>query len=361
MKKNYKKKLAILLAVWLIVLFVAFILSKPKQITSANAFTEWKIIQKNGCIRAGILQNTTDYYVENGSVKGFHYDLMELFGENFNLTVQYKVYPTFWDNFWALMTNEIDILAMDLNNEPQELVFFLDLLTHWAVNKKNTSLQEVLNNWFDSLINSRIYPVLLTKYYSTTSKNRVSMRKNQQKIENNFISFRYDDLIKKHAKTANLDWRFVAAIIYRESGFNADATGKGGAFGLMQIMPQTAVHIGMKNSYSPESQILYGCKYIKKLEEKYTEKGVDSTDLYKFVLAAYNAGTCHIDDAQLLAKNKGYNPNSWQNIEKMLLKLSDRKFTKHVPLQCGSYNGKFTKKYVSKVWETYQHYQNMTE
>ena len=357
---NYKLKLIILLAIWFVFLYIAIILSKPKQIVCLNAFTKWETIQERGYIRAGILQNTIDYYIENGTVKGFHYDLMELFGKHFNLKVHYSIYSTYWDIFFAVMTDEIDISATDFN-ESTQAVFFLSIPKHWAVNKQNTSLYEVLDNWLNSVVNTRIYPILLKKYYSQTSKNRKVMERYRQKIENNAISFHYDDLIKEHAQKQGLDWRFVAAIIYQESGFNANAEGKGGAYGLMQIMPKTAIYIGMENPYPSENQILYGCKYIKKLEEKYAKKGVDSLDLYKFVLAAYNAGTCHIDDAQLLAEKKGYNPDTWRDVEKMLLKLSDKKYTKNVPLSCGNYNGKFTKKHVSKVWDTYKHYQNMTE
>ena len=83
--------------------------------------------------------------------------------------------------------------------------------------------------------------------------------------------------------------------------------------------------------------------------------------MYKFVSAAYNAGPCHIDDAILLAKKKGYNPRRWTDVEKMLLKLSDRKYTRNANIKCGNYKGKHTKNYVNKVWITYRHYQNMSD
>jgi len=355
-----KKQIITLLAIWIILLSIAFILTKSKPVANLNAFTDWATIQKKGYIRAGILQNTTDYYVENGTIKGFHHDLMELFGNQHNMKVHYAVYDTYWDYFFALMTDEIDLLAMDINNYLPLTMFFLynDSL-HWAVNKQNSSLHLTLNNWLDSLKNTQHYAVLLQKYYSPTSKNRAALRQYHQKISTNSISFLYDDLIKKYAQKYDLDWRFVAAIIYRESGFKHNVTGKGGSYGLMQIMPKTAVSLGMKNPYSPENQILYGCKYLNKLKIKYTEKGVDSTDLYKFILAAYNAGSCRIDDARLVAENKGLNPNKWRDVEKVLSKFSDKKFTKNIPLRCGNYNGNFTKNYVSKVWKTYLHYQNM--
>jgi membrane-bound lytic murein transglycosylase F len=231
---------------------------------------------------------------------------------------------------------------------------------HWAVNKQNTSLQEIFNHWLDSIKTTQHYAILLEKYYSPSSKNRRTIGQYQQKYSNNPISF-YDDLIKKYAARYNLDWRLVSAVIYRESRFNSQAIGKGGSFGLMQIMPKTAKHLGMSNPNSPENQILYGCKYLKRLKMKYLEKGADTTDIYKFVLAAYNAGSCHIDDAILLAKSKGYNPNSWQDVEKMLIRLSDKKYTKNIPLRCGNYNGKHTKNYVNKVWTSYLHYQNMVD
>jgi membrane-bound lytic murein transglycosylase F len=356
------KKIFTLLTVWIILLSIAFILTKPKPIANLNAFTEWKTIQKKGHIRAGILQNTTDYYVENGTIKGFHYDLVELFAKNFNLKVYYAVYDTYWDYFWALMTDEIDLLAMDIdNNLPMTMFFLYNDSLHWAVNKQNSDLYLTLNDWLDSLKNTNFYPILLKKYYSPTSKNRTALRQNYQKISTNSISFLYDDLIKKYAQKYDLDWRLIAAIIYHESGFNHNIKGKGGSYGLMQIMPKTAAGLGMKNKYLPENQILYGCKYLNKLKIKYIEKGVDSTDLYKFILAAYNAGSYRIDDACLVAEMKGLNPNKWQDIEKILPKLSDKKYTKNIPLKCGNYNGQFTQNYVSKVWKTYLHYQNMTE
>jgi membrane-bound lytic murein transglycosylase MltF len=62
-----------------------------------------------------------------------------------------------------------------------------------------------------------------------------------------------------------------------------------------------------------------------------------------------------------LAKKKRYNPNKWQDVEQMLLKLSDKKYTRNVKLNCGNYNGKHTKKYVSNVYRIYRHYQNMSD
>ena len=90
--------------------------------------TEWysdlKTLQSNGYIRVGILQNATDYYVDNGHIKGFQFEMAELMAKNLGLTPHYVVYNTYWDNFYALLHNEVDVLAMNLNPIPAGEPFF---------------------------------------------------------------------------------------------------------------------------------------------------------------------------------------------------------------------------------------------
>ncbi len=46
----------------------------------------------------------------------------------------------------------------------------------------------------------------------------------------------YDKLFKQAAKSAGWDWKFLAAIAYKESRFNPYAKGARGAFGIMQFL-----------------------------------------------------------------------------------------------------------------------------
>jgi membrane-bound lytic murein transglycosylase MltF len=339
------KKIIIFFAIWILLLLGAWGLHQFIRVKQPNVCSDFQTIQQRGIIRAGILQNTPDYYVDNGTVKGFHYELVKLFANRYSLKAQYIVYETYWDGYYALVTGKVDVLAMDLNSNFQNKII-----------QDNLSLQTQFNHWLDSLKQERHYNILRAKYYSPASKNRRTRKLHTHKT----ISV-YDDRIKKCAKIYHIDWRLISALIYQESNFNPNVTGKGGSFGLMQLMPNTATHLGMKPPYSVEQQIVYGCKYLYILKKRYAEKGVDPADLYKFVLAAYNAGACHIDDAILLAKEKNYKPNQWKDVEKMLLKLSDKEYTQNVRLKCGNYNGKYAKNYVSNIWNTYQHYQNMSE
>ena len=259
-----------------------------------------------------------------------------------------------------------DEKIMDANsffyNELDYCVTLTDSLPlYWAVNKGNFSLQQELNNWLDSLKKTRAYPLLLKKYYSPTSQNRQKLASHQHKMANSSISV-YDDLIKKQAERYGLDWRLVAAVIHQESRFKPNLVGKGGSHGLMQLMPKTAERLKINDPYSIEGQITAGCKLLRFLSDHYSEKGItNTTDLYKFTLAAYNAGHGRIDDVMLLTEAVGLNPLSWNNVEKILPKMSDRKYIRDAGLNIKPYNGKYTKNYVSRVWIVYRHYCNMVE
>lgn len=93
----------------------------------------------------------------------------------------------------------------------------------------------------------------------------------------------YAEQIKKACKKYGVDEKFVKAIIQQESGFNPNATSWCGAMGMMQLMPETARSLGVKNAYDPQDNIMGGVKYIKQQLDRF---GGDK----RKALAAYNAG-----------------------------------------------------------------------
>jgi hypothetical protein len=90
---------------------------------------------------------------------------------------------------------------------------------------------------------------------------------------------------------------FIKAIIQAESAGNPKAVSKVGAQGLMQIMPDTAKDLGLKNAFNPKENIAAGTKYITQLEDKYKDKAL--------ALAAYNWGPARVDSALRKAEKKG--------------------------------------------------------
>ncbi len=107
---------------------------------------------------------------------------------------------------------------------------------------------------------------------------------------------RYSEYIRVHANEHGLDPAFVAAVIYQESKFRANAKSSSGAIGLMQLTPETAHGIAIRTHgsafhtndlYDPEINIRYGAWYLHNLFAKYHSE--------RLVLAAYNAGQGNVD------------------------------------------------------------------
>ena len=107
---------------------------------------------------------------------------------------------------------------------------------------------------------------------------------------------RYEQIVRGHARNYDLDPALLAAVIYQESKFKADAHSKSGAIGLMQLLPETAhgiaVHTGgtrfrTADLYDPELNVRYGAWYLRHLLDKYGSE--------QLALAAYNAGQANVD------------------------------------------------------------------
>ena len=107
---------------------------------------------------------------------------------------------------------------------------------------------------------------------------------------------RYESIVRGHARNYRLDPALLAAVIYQESKFRADAKSDSGAIGLMQLKPETAKGIAIRTGgsrfqtsdlYNPELNIRYGSWYLRHLLDKYGDE--------RTALAAYNAGQENVD------------------------------------------------------------------
>jgi soluble lytic murein transglycosylase-like protein len=98
----------------------------------------------------------------------------------------------------------------------------------------------------------------------------------------------YEAPITEHARRVGVSADLVRAVIQAESAFNPFAVSHKGAMGLMQLMPATAVELGVHNPFEPDQNIRGGVVYLKRLLDRYDQK----VDL---ALAAYNAGMGNVD------------------------------------------------------------------
>ncbi len=94
---------------------------------------------------------------------------------------------------------------------------------------------------------------------------------------------KYDHIISHYCRIYGMDQELVKLIIEKESNFNPRAVSKSGAVGLMQLMPETARLLGVKDVYDPWENIKGGVKFLRSLFDLF------GGDL-ELVLAAYHAG-----------------------------------------------------------------------
>lgn len=106
---------------------------------------------------------------------------------------------------------------------------------------------------------------------------------------------RLDELIKLTAQRHNVDPELVRAVIRAESNGNPQAVSSKGALGLMQLMPGTAMELGVKDVFSPQENMEAGVRYLQTLLQRY------NGDLDR-ALAAYNAGAGAVDRARGVPK-----------------------------------------------------------
>ncbi len=98
----------------------------------------------------------------------------------------------------------------------------------------------------------------------------------------------YDKIIRQAARRHGLDPNLVRAVITAESDFDPSCVSSAGAMGLMQLMPETARDLGVKDPFDPAQNIEAGTRYLAGLLRRFCG------DLNK-ALAAYNWGPSNVE------------------------------------------------------------------
>lgn len=104
---------------------------------------------------------------------------------------------------------------------------------------------------------------------------------------------RYEATIRQASEKNDLEPTFVAAVIYTESRFRPGVESHQEAYGLMQLLPQSASYIkrnsGIKGDYrDPRVNIKLGTWFLGYLNDRY-----DGDE--RLMLAAYNSGEGSVD------------------------------------------------------------------
>jgi len=101
------------------------------------------------------------------------------------------------------------------------------------------------------------------------------------------------ELLAKAGTKLNIDVDLLASVVKAESGGRANAVSRTGARGLMQLMPGTALELGVDDAFQPDQNIAGGAAYLDYLLNRYDPQ--NDKHGFDMALAAYNAGPAAVD------------------------------------------------------------------
>jgi membrane-bound lytic murein transglycosylase F len=227
----------------------------------------------------------------------------------------------------------------------------------WAVRQNSPELLGALNEWIEDKQqkNNSLFDRLYKKYF-------IDRRAHVERVASEYLTSStgrlcpFDELFKRHSVMVGWDWRLLAAQTYQESRFKPDARSWAGATGLLQLMPPTAREFGVRNPLDPEDNVQGACKFLKWLTDYWTKRIPDEGERLKFILASYNTGAGHVEDAQRLTEKYGGNPEKWDDVSYWLLQKSTQQYSTDPVVKFGFCRGLEPVNYVTHILERYEHY-----
>jgi membrane-bound lytic murein transglycosylase F len=220
----------------------------------------------------------------------------------------------------------------------------------WAFARTDdNSLYSAAVAFFDKIQQDGTLDRLIDRYYGHFGKfDYVGTRRYQADIEQRLPAYR--ELFEQTAQEFNMDWRLLAAIGYQESHWNPDAVSPAGVRGLMMLTRVAATDLDIANPADPAQSIRGGAAYLQHMLQSLPGQ-VPEPDRTWLGLAAYNVGLGHLQDARILTRKNGGNPDAWVDVKKNLPLLSKEKWFQQT--RYGYARGREPVRYVENVRSYY--------
>jgi len=293
--------------------------------------------------------------------KGSSYDecLQELRDEGINLSIAYvKESLDEEDPIERVAQGELPLTVVDNTVAKLEQQFYPGLEIGisisepqpiaWAVRPNAHELLKALNDYLSRQNRSTFFNILKKRYFDNPERFLLH-RSMQLALRNMGRISRFDSIFRDAANQFGFDWLQLVAQSYHESNFNPDKVSWAGAIGLMQLMPETAQSVGVKNLHDPSDNIHGGARYMRYLTDLYAN--AEKEDRWELALAAYNCGLGHLSDAREIVRQDKQNPDDWKQVRLALLHLEKPEFYQRA--KYGYCNGSKVIHYVQSVIDRY--------
>lgn len=317
-------------------------------------------IKANGEMIMLTISGPQTYYDYHGKGMGVNYLMCEKLAAHLGVTLRIDVCTDTLDMLRRLENGEGDVIAVPMDSyqsQGKASRFSTKVVANgWLTNSNNPSLADAISKWYkptflaetqkqetylltSGSVTRHVYPWMLS-----AEKGQVST---------------YDNLFKKYAPNAGVDWTLLAAQCYQESCFDPKAHSWAGACGLMQIMPSTADHLALPRSriYDPEANVAAAARYMRELQEEFKDVA-NPAERLKFALASYNGGLHHVRDAMALTKKHGGVQYRWGDVRHYILALSKPEFYRDPVVKSGYMRGTETANYVDMIVERQRQYRH---
>ena len=227
----------------------------------------------------------------------------------------------------------------------------------WGIRKNAPMLKSSLDDYISDIKKSGFLQIIYNRYFKVSRQLVERATSDYSSISGENIS-NFDDTLQAWADSIGWDWKLLASMIYQESRFNPDIVSWAGAIGLMQIMPLTGTRFGATNLHDPKQNIMAGVRFIKYLDNYWGKSVTDSIQRTKFIMASYNIGLGHIQDAVKIAEMTDRDTQVWDdNVEEALKLKSSPAWFRKKEIQHGYARGNAVVTYVEDIWKRYEEYQ----
>ena len=191
----------------------------------------------------------------------------------------------------------------------------------WMVRQGAPDLMRAVNHFFDSIKASGELAKLMQREPTDTSP----FHYQESRLFDLYFAERlprYRAWFQEAAARYDLDWRLLAAIGFQESRWTPTAISSAGAKGVMMLTSDTAQAMGITHRANAKESIFAGARYLAAVR-KMIPTHIPEPDRTWFLIAAYNVGFGHVEDARVLAQRMGKNPDSWAAVRRFLPLLAD--------------------------------------
>lgn len=211
------------------------------------------------------------------------------------------------------------------------------------------SLVQKARSFFKLINENGRLAAIQSRYHENGNElDRVGMFQFMKQIRNRLPAL--TPVFQEVAEAYDLDWRFLAAMGYQESHWDANASSQTGVRGIMMLTRRTATQLGVKDRLDPEQSIEGGARYFLQMRKR-VPKRIPEPDRSWMALAAYNMGMGHLHDVRKLTQKQGGNPDRWQDVNERLPLLSQEKWYRQT--RYGYARGYEARQYVENIRSYY--------